>query len=119
MATTENQRDRLALAGMVRIDGLTACRGDERILITSRLSEAGHWDTNNGKLAMITADNEIWLGRHDGSDPLSHGGDSVRRTLIQELCNVGRGVFVPCSNGEALRDNDIMDRLLNPDWQPR
>jgi hypothetical protein len=119
MATTGIQREKLALAGMVRVDGLVArLPGGGEQTITARGGDFGRWDTNNGKLVFITIDGEIWLGKTN----VLTDRQLIRDELADELCNAnGRargGAFVPCSNGEALRDNDILARLGNPNWMP-
>ncbi len=119
MATTQNQREKLAIAGMVRVDGLIARlpNGGEQV-ITARVGDFGRWDTNNGKLVFVTIDGEIWLGKTN----VLTDRVQIMDELVDKLCNVnGRargGAFVPCSNGEALRDNDILARLGNPNWMP-
>lgn len=117
MATTAEQRKRLALAGMVRVDGLTAHYpalhpDGNTIRIEVRRGDAGAWDRNNGKFVINTLDGEVWLGD-------DHCPETARAqwAIAQELCLAG-GAFVPCSNGEFIYTNELLHRLANPDWMP-
>jgi hypothetical protein len=113
MATTAEQRKRLALAGMVRVDGLTANHPDGHTSqIEVRRGEAGAWARNNGKFVINTLDGEVWLGD-------DHCPETARQQwkLSQELCLAG-GAWVPCSNGDYIFTNHLLRRLANPDWMP-
>lgn len=112
--TTEDQREKLAIAGFVHVTGLTAFGlGEEKSVIGENLParSLGKFDSNNGKVVVVTIGGEVWLG--------STMQNPHRAKLVIEFCPNGRGAHVPCSNGEQLGMNDVLNRLANPDYNPR
>lgn len=103
----------LAKHGFVRVDGLrcsSPVRGDE-YLIKPEPGNTYRWDTNNGKVVVVTPKGEVWLSA--GTDITSIATEMVRSDEGLE-----RGMFVPCSNGEEISMGDLLNRLKDPQWQP-
>lgn len=116
--TSETQRVQLAVLGFARVDGLKATdpiQPSSEYEIKAVVDQLGRWDANNGRLVVVTEGGEVWLAFHPGTENFWQ----KLKAVTDELCPRGQGAFVPCSNGEALSWYDTMQRLSNPDWQPR
>lgn len=113
--TTTDQRNMLILAGFVHVTGLKSTflsNGSESVIGDNlRHDEVGKYDYNNGVMVIVTVGGEIWIRLGGGEWPISVG-------QMKELCPRGRGVFVPCSNGELIAFRDIMHRHTDPNWDP-
>ena len=117
--TTPEQRGLLCLAGMVHVTGLIPRRGDQALPAigeSTRVGELGSVARNNSTLAFVTHGGEIWIGR-DTMREIDAFIHESRVKLIAEL-GLNRNCFVPCSNGERLTHDDLLNRLANPDWMP-
>lgn len=122
-------RNKLKMAGFVRVDGLRAVSLDGvSFVIKSGPSKewdsysgfvtAGPglysgWDSNNGFIVVVILA-ELWLGFFTDEETTRQS----RCDLISELGLEKRSIYVPCSNGESLEIRDIFRRLANPDWSP-
>ena len=116
--TSPEQRAKLAATGFVRVDGLRMFREgfpEEGVKIELSLRHLGHWEHNNGMTVIVSEAGEVWLAVGSATQERS----KKMEQLVGELCPNGRGAFVPCSNGEELRPSDILERMADPDWQPR
>lgn len=117
--TTPEQRAKLASLGFVRVDGLI-CNdpirpNDRRQKLMAVDGQLGRYDSNNGRVVVVSEGGEVWLAFHPGTSDFWDRFQPV----TGELCPKGQGAFVPCSNGESLSWHDTMERLANPDWQPK
>lgn len=119
--TSIDQRIKLAAAGFVRVDGLRA-EGCGSYIIEPKVNELGHYDMNNGMMAIVTMGGEVWLAASvfppSSIASSAYHSPSNLGELIRELCPRGTGANVPCSNGEALDQREIFYRLARPDWMP-
>ena len=96
----------LASLGFVHVTGLKVhgpMKGQEKEIEAMTKELVGRWDTNNGKVVLVTLDGQVWLGK-----------GLLPNELVAELCPNGQGAFVPCSNGETIWLNEILDRLAYP-----
>ncbi|MFA6193284.1 MAG: hypothetical protein WC726_00270 [Parcubacteria group bacterium] len=122
--TTPEQREKLAVAGFVRVDGLKTDHAyggtGEGQIIKPEVEALGRHDSNNGMVVVVTEGGEVWLsvGNSATLAVWERHGASARAELYRELCPRGAGTFVPCSNGEGLNWREIIYRLTNPDWMP-
>ncbi|MCX6766561.1 MAG: hypothetical protein NT170_02160 [Candidatus Moranbacteria bacterium] len=125
--TTSDQRGRLMAAGFIRVDGLTP-RGDDWRktdgVINSEAEQLGRYDSNNGRLVIVTEGGEVWLSLANYNLRLPPDLEQLRTKALDELyrefCPRGKGVRVPCSEGGDgdLSWGSIIFRLINPDWMP-
>lgn len=109
--TTREQRAELAQCGFVHVTGLEAQNLDKSWhTIGDELSirQLGKYCQNNGVAAITTDGGEVWIGSSMGSWP----------ECLQEIAPNEEGCFVPCSNGEEIRQRDLLRRLANPNWEP-
>jgi hypothetical protein len=97
-------------AGFVHVTGLPVIghlddlRGREWC-IQARSCQLGRTDCNNGKIVVVTPDGEVWLA------------SSTNNTLdFANAFNTEGGAFVPCSNGESVHMNFILERIADPYW---
>lgn len=111
--TTTGQREVLQRLGFVHVTGLveTDLRGRESVIGDNLPARwIGRWDHNNGRQCVTTLGGEVWIRTASKTGMTSEE--------ITDLCPNGKGCYVPCSNGEGLAFNDIMRRLVEPDWMP-
>lgn len=114
LSTTED-REALRSNGFVHVLGLRAHHSVDRhrtrddYVIGAKLSadEVGKWDTNNGKIVLITTGGEVWLRATIGSLDIILG-------LCKRLCPKGKGAFVPLSSGEEVSNHNLLKRVVNP-----
>ncbi len=100
--------------GFVHVTGLPVNRGDnEESRITADPQQLGRYDYNNGVDVMVTLDGEVWI-RHASDNKATRSPEFGR--LREKLCPKGKGVFVPCSNGEAVPSYMILSRVSDPYW---
>lgn len=115
-STTQAQRAALAVAGFVHVTGLTAwgpMEGSKSEVKVENVTDLGRFQSNNGKLVMVTIGGEIWLAMS-----IEKPYFFAQSELGRELCPRGQGAFVPCSNGEYLHFTDMLARLADPDYDP-
>lgn len=119
LKTTEGEQWLLRECGFIHVTGLRthnhAHPGDKgyRIGENVPLRQAGRWDSNNGKMVIITIHGEVWLAVADRGGPVRGG---TLKTLVSQLAPNGQGAYVPCSNGEEIGTHALLARAANPDW---
>jgi len=96
---------RLMEAGFVHVTGLPKHFGDEERenLIQAASDQKGHWDSNNGRVVVITQEGEVWLAALTAST-----GETAAAIAPKS------GAYVPCSNGETIHMCYILNRLADP-----
>lgn len=115
--TTQEERERLRLAGFVHITGLVSRSpsGESRVIGENTIhTELGLSGSNNGRTQITTMGGEIWLKEN-------LGGKQVNLAILKaqmELAPRGQGGYVYCSNGEQIRMRDLLARVADPDWMP-
>lgn len=110
-STTEAQREVLQRLGFVHVTGLvqTDLRGRESVIGDNLPARwIGRWDHNNGRQCVTTIGGEVWIR--------TRSKRGMNEQEITDLCPNGKGCNVPCSNGESIAFDDIMRRLVDPDW---
>jgi len=114
--TKAETRQLLQENGFVRVDGLTA-RGpgeneEEVLSVDTHYPRGGRWDFNNGIYVVFTEYRELWIRSAD-----RNGGLELVASL-EMLAPNGRGMWVPCSNGEWPSAYHLLCRVANPDFDP-
>lgn len=115
-ATTREQREKLHQLGFVRVDGLNAYGNavGEGYVIKAAAGQVGKHDYNNSVIVLNTLGGEVWIG-------IQNADRSRNREIVAiqaELCPNEGSAFVPCSNGEEVAMNYLLDRFADPDYQP-
>ena len=92
---------KLRMAGFVHITGLPVHYGGtvEETLIQARYCDFGYWDSNKGKIVVVTKDGEVWLA--------AHTADTAR------IASGNTGIYVPCSNGETIHMSLLLERMAD------
>lgn len=118
--TAQEARKLLGEQGFINVTGLTARSPytGEQYQLGEKLpsTERGRFGEQTfgeqaGRVVIITNDGEIWLG---AGKITPH-----REVLIRKLCPRGNGAWVPCSNGDHLFADELLERASNPDWTPQ
>jgi hypothetical protein len=113
--TTAGQREVLQRLGFVHATGLREIGGRSTagVIIGDNLPAryVGRWDHNNGRQCVTTLGGEVWIR--------TSSKKGMNEQEITDLCPNGQGCYVPCSNGESIAFDDIMRRLVDPDWMPK
>ena len=109
---TMQQMHTLREKGWVRVDGIRYRASDERVAKTQEEERGKLWfDANNGVAAIGLPDGQIWIQRVGNQN------------LVYIIPNLGmereQGMFVPCSNGEELNQQDLLMRIHAPLWEPQ
>lgn len=104
--TKEETREMLREYGFVRVDGLRTGPEmvDEDTIVAK--GQGGKWDYNNSICAVLTEHMELWI-RSGGFNP-----------SLQLVAPNGRGLWVPCSNGDWPSAYQLLARVANPDYMP-
>lgn len=124
--TTEEERKILSEAGFIHVTGLVAIGHAYRNVVTTgspfakkyRIGEnmgpewRGRWEHNNRRLAIVTPGGEVWLAYAE----TDHEIEARQVRACERLAPNGEGVFVPCSNWEHIRFDELLHRAANPDW---
>ena len=113
-SSSEEQVKMLREVGFLHATGLVARRLPDGESYTIgedlRQRELGRWDQNNGVIAVVTPGGEVWLAPYRAN--LKH--NECLASVAQSIAVKGKGVFVPCSNGEQLDWHDVIVRMAFP-----
>ena len=116
--TNAETREMLRENGFVRVDGLRASGpgdeeehviGDHLNLDTLPENQLGLWDYNNGVYAVLTTHRELWI-RVAGAQDLK---------ILEFLAPNGKGLWVPCSNGDWPSAYSLLARVANSEHIPQ
>lgn len=116
--TSQDERVALAAAGFVRVDGLPLFdmygkKQDRLIGERTGADDLGKYDSNGGKIVIVTLSGEIWLASN-----IDRPAGPDLEPLFRHLAPRGVGAWVPASNGEKFNERHLWRRLANPDWMP-
>ena len=93
----------LAIAGFVHVTGLGTQILRVEDVIKANERDLGRWNTYNGKTVLVTVDGQVWLGK-----------GLLSNELVAELCPNGQGANIPCSYGEMIYVDRLLDRFAHP-----
>lgn len=114
----EQQRIRTLLrhAGFVRVDGLQTHNhffpGSSKSLIKPNPDKSYRWDVKEGRIVVITPKGEIWLSVN--VDAVAK--DDLGHTLVLSKAELVQGAQVPLPIWCEFDMDDILHRLVDPDW---
>lgn len=117
--TPEGIRNLLRMNGFVHVTGLkvTTRSGDDEYVIGEHPHfKCGHWDRNNGKLAVVTKEGEVWIRSTVSPEREGKLETAPLQGLIQMAAPNGQGAFVPLSNGEEVDFHLFLARIADPDY---